>query len=776
MFRAHSPNSRTLQTRRSTRGLWRVHRSLWPVLACLIVYLSVGCRRSAEPEGGAEAPGEKPAANVLLITLDTLRADRIGCYGSTTARTPAMDALAAGGVRFEQALCQVPLTLPSHVSLLTGTYPAVNGVRANGVLLADADVPTLAERFKSAGYRTGAFVGAFVLDARFGLDRGFDHYDDDLRDVRAVSGEALERGGDRVCDAALAWLDEQSPGPFFAWVHLYDPHAPYAPPEPYRSDFADPYDGEIAFADAQIERLLAWLKKKKLRDRTLIVVAGDHGEAFGEHGETQHGYFVYQPTMHVPLILALPSVIPAAKVVDGPVGLIDLFPTLMELMRWEAPETLEGRSLVEAWRSGRAAGRPVYGECEAPRLNYGWAALRSLTTAEWKYIEAPTAELYDRDADPGETHNVLADHAAEAARLRKELQSFVAAMKPRFSETTTLDSDARRRLESLGYVGAGGPAPVEDKGAPRRDPKDMLPVYQGHLEAVGLLRQGKYADVVRIVEPLVAQSPESGMMQGTLGRACLEVGRLADAQKAYEASLRQFPNDPQKMLGLAEAFRQQKKNADAIVWYQRALAVEPDLAEAHRGLGLVYGATGELAKAEAAFRRHVEISPESPNALTNLANALMLEKKYAEAAAVFEKILTIDPKNEAAHRFYWQCLMGADRRADAIRALRAACGVIPDDPGLYCSLAWYLAVSGQPGLGDAEETVRLAERCRDANPRSPRTWDILAAAYASAGRFPEAVQAATKAVEVARKLGRQALANQIAARLKTYESKQPFRQ
>ncbi|MFQ5500904.1 MAG: sulfatase-like hydrolase/transferase [Phycisphaerae bacterium] len=747
----------------------------WGLTACLIGCALCGCNKT-EPPAPDEPAVAQPPVNVLLITLDTTRADHIGCYGSATARTPALDGLAAGGVRFDQAFSHVPLTSPSHVSLMTGTYPAVNGVRTNGMSVSESDISTLAEQFKTAGYQTGAFVAAFVLHARFGLNRGFDHYDDDLRDAQTVSGEMLERRGDRVCDSALAWLDQHASGPFFAWVHFFDPHSPYAPPEPYGSEFSDPYDGEIAFTDAQVQRLVTWLDEKKLRERTLIVVAGDHGEAFGEHGETQHGYFIYEPTQHVPLIFALPSRVPTGKVVTAPVGLVDVFPTLMELMQWEGPSTLDGRSLVDVWKSSRAVGRPVYAESESPRLNYAWARLRSLTTAEWKYIDAPNAELYDRRMDPGEMHNVIADHAEDAARLKKALQELVATMRPRYSGTTQLDSAARRRLESLGYAGAGAPVVADSDDRPGRDPKDMLLIYQAHLKAIELLRAGKVAEVIRILEPVIGECSESSLMQQTLGRAYLEVGRLAEAQKAYEVSLRQSPHDAQKLLGLAEALRQQNKNRDAKEWFLRALAVEPDLAEAHRGLGLVYSATGDLPNAEKCFRRHVEISSESTNALSNLANALMLQQKYAEAAPVFEKMIRIDPKDENAHRACWQALMGAGRRADAIRALRAACDVMPNDANLYCSLAWYLSIGLEGEGGSPEATVQLGLRCRDANPRSPRTWDILAAAYASAGEFPEAIQAAKKALSIAQELGKQPIAAQIAARLRLYESNRPFRQ
>ena len=440
-------------------------------LLALAVFFSGTCERSKSD--GPPAP-PKDAPNVLLITLDTVRADHLGCYGYSKAQTPVLDALAASGVRFEQALCQVPLTLPSHASLLTSTYPPSNGLRFNAAGILSKNVPTIAESFQARGYRTGGFVAANVLDSAFGLNRGFECYDDKFENARDASWVRPERPADEVCNAALAWLARPSPKPFFAWVHFFDAHAPYEPPSPFREKLADPYDGEIAFVDSQVRRLVDWLDAAKCRDRTLIVAVGDHGEAFGEHGETTHGIFLYDTTLRVPLILSYPPRLPTGKVVRTGARLIDVTPTILDLMNWSPGPALQGESLVPLLTAESAAPLPAYSETDYPRASFGWAPLRAYTTQQWKYIEAPRPELYDRAADPGEMTNLVADRPDVVTQLQRELKDLSAGMIRRDAEAVTLDDRSTRALMSLGYVGAtAAPAGAEDTQT-RRDPKDMI--------------------------------------------------------------------------------------------------------------------------------------------------------------------------------------------------------------------------------------------------------------------------------------------------------------
>jgi len=738
----------------------------------LLPVIFAGCKREA-PDTPVKADANAPS--VLLITLDTTRADRLGCYGHAAAQTPALDSLAASGVRFNQAFCQVPLTLPSHTSILTGTYPASNGVRVNGTNALGEGIPTLAEVFHRKGYRTGAFVAAAVLDDAFGLARGFDDYDDQLTSYTS-NGKHAERRGDVVCDAALKWLSESGDAPFFAWVHFFDAHDPYAPPEPFLSNVSDPYDGEIAFVDSQVRRLLDWLETKDRTKRTLIVVAGDHGEAFEEHGETRHGFFVYTTTMHVPLIISFPSVLPAGRSVDAVVRLVDVFDTVIELMGWESPGGTEGSSLVAACRTGQAATLPAYGESEYPHIAYGWAPLRSLTTTKWKYIDAPTPELYDRVEDPGELNNLAPQQGAAVSQMHRQLQTMLKQMQPRATTSVSLDAETRKQLESLGYLGTGAASRPSSDDGPLQDPKDMIAAYRTHMKAAAALQEAHYDDVVAMMEPLVERSPQSDEFQATLGTAYLGLGRGVDAQKAFEASLRRTPDHADRLCGLGDALRLQGRKDDAIRIYQLVLSTSPDSGAAHSRLGRLYAELRQFPAALTHFRRACEIDPTSANALSNLGNVLMALGRPEEAAATLRRALAYDRHYAPAHQVLWQALSAMGRPTEAVRALRAACAELPNDTEMALRLAWVLATTTRDDLRHAQEALRLAKQVCDHMAPTPHALDVLAAAQASVGDFVAAVETARQALELARAQDTPTLTQRMEGRIRLYEAGRPFRQ
>ncbi len=731
--------------------------------------------------GSATGPGNAGRGadaghNVLLITLDTTRADRLGCYGHEAAETPTMDGLAESGVRFEHAFCQVPLTLPSHTSLLTGLCPPRNGVRINTAAGLAGEVETMAEVFKRHGYRTGAFIGAAVLDSAFGLSRGFDVYDDDIpRDADARSLET-ERRADRVCAVALAWLKERPGETFFAWVHLFDPHFPYAAPRGFADKFADPYDGEIAFVDAEIGELIGWLDGAGLRERTMIVLVGDHGEGLDEHEETTHGFFVYNTTMKVPLILSCPGLIHTPRTVDSPVGVVDLFPTVVDLMGWEVPEDLDGRSLASACRTGEAPALPVYGESEYPRLGFGWASLRSLTTDRWKYIDAPRPELYDWRADPGELSNLADKHPDIAKRIRGDLAELASEMeaKRHAAAPVMLDSETLERLAALGYVAGASQADELDARADRRDPKDMRQVFAGFTFALSLMADHDYEQAASVAERLVRKSPESSEMQDMLGRAYLELGRFAEAQGAFEASLAAVPDMPWRLYGLGEALRNQGRFQKAVDQFEQALAIVPGWELAHRGLGAAYYQLKQYAQAEFHCRRCVEHNPTSPRYLANLGAALIQVRKPAEAIPLLQASLRYNPTGTTAHMTLWRGLVALGRRAEAVRALKTAREALPDVPSLTCALTWLLATTPSTPSGDIADAIRWGQECREAGPNGARNLDASAAAYAAGGDFAKAVEAAREALTLANSQGRGTLAREIEARLRLYEAGRPY--
>ncbi|MFH1108502.1 MAG: sulfatase-like hydrolase/transferase [Planctomycetota bacterium] len=771
------------------------------VCAILLLWLPFGACERRDGGGSSHGAGR---LSLLLITLDTTRADRIGCYGYTNARTPTFDGLARSGVLFKDALCQVPLTLPSHASMLTGTYPATNGVRVNGVALGKG-VATLAEVFRDRGYRTAAFVSALVLDSGFGLGRGFDMYDDDLG-----AAEAIERPADKVSDAALRWLGAPPDKPFFAWVHYFDPHSPYQPPESFREGFASPYDGEIAFVDSQVARLLKWIDEKGLRDTTLIVVAGDHGEAFGEHDETEHGLFIYNTTMHVPLIFSFPRALPSGHVVTRPVELIDLFPTIAKFLDWEEREDLEGKSLMPAWQTAEIIDRPVYGESEYARLGFGWASLRSVTTDQWKYIEAPRSELYDRTKDPSESVNVIAEHPDIAAQMQTTLWNLTKPMKLRAESNSVRDPEMISRLRSLGYVSVGYSPPGTAGSNSGRDPKDMVGAYRAHSKAVDLQLQGRYAEVLAIMEPLVQQSPESDEFFNTLGIAYLELGRAADAEKAFAASLRIASDNPRRLWRMGEALQRQNKLDEAVTNLEAALAIAPDLAVAHCTLGDILGQRGKaaeaikhyeaavsasanlgkahgrlgvsyaqqqkFAEAEKHLRRYVELEPTSPHALANLGNVLFELRRADEAAVLLQKALRYDPAYAPAHMTLFQALLAAGKPKEGIQALREARAALPNVGVLTLRLAWLLATIPRDDLRNPDEALKLARVLYESGPPTADNLTLLAAAQAASGDFDQAAASARNALSLARAQGDTAAVRRIEGQLRFYESGRPYRE
>ena len=394
--------------------------------------------------------------NLILITADTLRADKLSCYGNDSIDTPHIDRLAASGVLFENAATVTPLTLPAHSSIFTGTYPAYHGVRDNGGYYLGHEQTTLAEVLEENGWATGAFVGAFVLDSRWGLDQGFDRYFDDFdfSQFKELSLSSVERRGDAVLEAALEWMSSVRGRPFFSWIHFFDPHTPYDPPEPYRTRYEESlYDGEVAFVDDLVGRLMSWVHRAGLHEETVVVFVGDHGEGLGQHGESEHGFFVYDSTMRIPFILRSPYYDLEPRRVAAQVSAIDLMPTLLDLLDLSQPSSLQGQSL-RALAEGEETdpGLLAYSESYYPRNHYGWSELRSLRDGELHFISAPEPELYDVRADPLEKENLAQQRAGTVRRLQRRLEEIVAessasGVEPQ--EPVGVDPETQERLAAL---------------------------------------------------------------------------------------------------------------------------------------------------------------------------------------------------------------------------------------------------------------------------------------------------------------------------------------
>ncbi len=718
-----------------------------PIL-CVAVALSalnLGCEPAPSVPGGAlHLPAR---TNVVLITLDTTRADRLGCYGYAKAETPTLDALAAQGTLFENAYAQVPLTLPSHATILTGRYPKEHGIRLNGRDALAASYPTLAQTFKDHGYTTGAFLASSVLDARYRLDRGFDHYDDDMgRQQDGSVGADVQRRADRVTDAALVWLDGVKSQPFFGWFHYYDPHYPYDPPTPFRGSLEDPYDGEIAFVDAQIKRIIEYLETNSLRDQTLIVVVGDHGESFGEHGEEGHTLFLYETNLRVPLILSHP-ILPGGQRIDSVVEAVDVFPTVLSSLGWTVPDGLLSRSL---WG---VVGFDVIDGSYAESLygwgSFGWAQQHSLTTRRWKYISSTIPELYDLAADPVERRNVIADYPQVAEQMRETLAARYNNMKPGTAGTVALSASARRGLESLGYLSANlAPEMPEFLTPDAPDPKRMVKTYALVTQSQDFLARGELNQAIPLLEQAATASPLSTAIHFLLGTSYQRLDRHADAVEPLLAGLRLDPKNPEMLLAVAGSLATIGRNDEAETHYRAALA---------------FDAIAKDVKLAAAVR-------------FNLAVIASQRGDPAAATQEYENVLRLDPGNEKSVAALVNVYLGAKRTGDAVRVLRDALPVAPNSLAILRPLASLLATAPDAAVRDGTLAVSLAERAVDISKRGdPVILATLAAAHAETGRFDLAIRLGTEAANVASQKRIPQLANFIETQVAAYRKGQPFR-
>ena len=702
-----------------------------------------GCReRGPSPSvgSGSALAGRTAGCNVVVITMDTTRADRLGCYGWSEASTPVLDSLARSGVRFERAYTQVPITLPSHIVLMTGRYPAEFGVRVNFRRSLGQELPTLAELARERGYRTGAFVGAAVLDSRYGLDRGFEVYEDKIEQTNSFPLQS-QIPGDMVCDRTLAWLRRVKEEPFFCWMHLFDPHTPHTPPVEYLEKTRDAYDGEIAFMDANIGRLIQWLSSNALIRKTLVVAVGDHGESLGERGHQWHALLLYDSILRVPLIFSLPGRLPENAVRGGVVGLVDIMPTILELMGWRAPAGVSGASFIAELDGSSVSGGASYGETDYPYDSFGWSKLRCLVEGRWKYIRAPVVELYDLSADPHETQNQATVETETARSMEQKLAALEAGMREGRSAPAAMDRQAVEALRSLGYVSAG----VESSQAPRqlKNPVEMVGIERAYRWAEDLLGGSRFQEAIELLEPAAAQSPESFVVMKLLGKAYALAGRLEESQRQLMEAIALYPDSADGYAELAATLALRKRFERCVEACRTALTLDPANQWAQE---MLTAAGADLSKQRAeieSVRSAVRVNPEAVEPRIRLANLLT----------------------------------ESGRAMRAIEVLRAGLAVQADEPRLAGVLAWLLATSGQSDALDGGEAVTLARRyCESAGEQDVGCLDTLAAAYAESGQFEDAVQTARRAVELAPGAGDQNLAIAIRGRLAMYEAGRPYHQ
>ena len=597
-----------------------------------------------QPAASAEARPAPRRLNLVLVTIDTLRPDRLGCYGNSGVETPALDGLARSGALFENAIASTPLTAPSHASIFTGLYPTEHKVRDTGAFVLDASHPTLASILHGQGWDTAAFVGSSVLKRRFGFDRGFVVYDDGMPKASGskLQGEYAERRAGKVVDRAVQWLASQTGQPFFLWVHVFDPHSPYDPPPPFGEKYRTRlYDGEVAYTDQQLGRLFAAVSKQSPPEQTLIAVMSDHGESLSDHGEYNHGVFLYDATVRIAFLLAGPGV-PAGLRIKQQVRNIDLLPTVLELAGSKVPEGIAGTSITPAFSGKNVPTDICYLETLFPKINMGWAELRGIRTNRWKYVRAPRPELYDLSQDSGEKVNIASSHAADVQELEGRLKTLTKGDQAEKVRTTMVDPNTMKQLRSLGYLGgaSGNEYSLAGKGI---DPKDRVAVLKLLYQAVSPDSGTPQSRRLPLLEEALRQDPTDATIYFHLGDAYRQSGRAAQAMKLYQDGIANGLSNAWLYSRLAFLYLGQGDRNQAISLYERAAQMNPSDSESLNDLGMAYLDNGKIAEAERSFQWSLKTGDESALAYNGLGLVSIRKNDVAAARGYFERAVARDP-------------------------------------------------------------------------------------------------------------------------------------
>jgi arylsulfatase A-like enzyme/Flp pilus assembly protein TadD len=637
---------------------------------------------------------------VIIISVDTLRSDHLPAYGYRGVETPAIDSLARDAIVYERAYSHCPLTLPSHATLLTGLLPAETGVRDNLGYPLDPKRPTLAEILKRNGYATGAAVSAYVLRAESGINRGFDFYDDRIAQHADEALGGIQRSGAETEAVAEKWIGERSAQPFLFFLHLYEPHAPYDAPEPYRTRFK-PYDAEIAWADAIVGRFLDSLKRRGIYDRALVIFLSDHGEGLGDHGEDEHGIFLYREAIQVPLMIKLPASKRGSRIA-GAVGLKDVMPAILEQLHIPLPPGLKSQPLL----ANGAPSRAIYSETFYPRLHFGWSDLHSLTDGRKHYIEAPRPELFDLGSDPGETTNLVSSDRRSAFAMKEA----IAPLLKDAAAPQAIPPEEAAKLAALGYIG-GGAETVAGEALP--DPKDKRETFRALRSAFSLFRAGKNAEALVGFRQILRENPRMTDLWDVTSKAQWRLGHAEEAIAAAKEGLKTNPRSFVLALTVAEFALQSGHLDDAQKHAELALALSP--ARAHEILARIFLARGEVQRAEREARQAAS-SGDRAAALVTLARALKQQNRYDEALSSLDqasRFIDTEHKPPYAGLSYLRgdLLARLGRREEAEKAFRAEIALSPADARAYQSLIVLLVSEGRP-----DEATRLVYELIKAAP------------------------------------------------------------
>ena len=863
----YSRSSRQVERKRRSTLSRAGYALLLPLLTAVMSLTGACDKPKQRPEKQPAAADETESAgradlNVILISMDTTRADHLACYGHSFIKTPNIDRMAAEGTAFLQCTSSIPITLPSHSTMMTGVHPFVHGARDNGAYRLHPDNITLAEVFKEAGYATAAETAAFVLNSEFGLNQGFDTYDDLYGLVQRVDDSKRflqSRKAEEICDSAIDLLHKHVDERFFFFLHFFDPHQPYEPPERFASQYPELYVGEIAYVDEQLGRLFSTIKELGLDRKTLVILTSDHGEGRMDHGEETHATYIYDSTVTVPLIFRCPDVIPAGQRITAQVRLVDIAPTILDITGLDPLPNAQGESLLPLV-SGKTKDLMLaaYSESQYGRLSYGFAPLWAWRRGGWKYIQAPRPELYHVSVDPGELHNLAEAEPGQAARMREELRKFIEDA-PQVvgagGSGMAVSPESLDKLRALGYVGGETDTASENDrsnelklfGAGGYDPKDYVELVALTAQTIGAVRmdhpdsekllrecierapdpdagftwayrdlanllisQERYDEAIEWLQRAMKADPNDGRTLTALGAALTKAGRLDEAIEIHKMALQIEPVLAQTHWAYGVALAAKRESEEAIKQLRAALAIDPNLSHAHHLLGKVLARNNKLAEGVKEYQAALALVPDNADWRRELVSLLTLQdrpeailEQYqelikanpddasthaglaetynalgrpGEAIESFRRAIELDPKSVFSYDALSALLLGQGKLAEAAELLRRGLEIAPEQPNMANNLAWTLATAPDDSMRDGTEAVKLARMaCRVTENENPEYLDTLAAAYAEAENFEEAVRTANQAIELARQQDADDLADRLAERAALYEQGKPLR-
>lgn len=666
--------------------------------------------------------------NVILFTLDTLRADFVGAYGKGKAGTPNMDRIAAEGTLFENCIAQTPLTLPSHTSILSGTYPLYHQVRDNGGFLVPESLEFISEVLQKQGFTTAAFIASYVLHSKWGFNQGFNTYSDDfdLTKFKKISLGNVQKRADEILGDARKWLGENKHKKFFTWIHLYDPHTPYDPPSPFKEKFADrPYRGEVEYLDYELGLFFDWLKKEGIYDNSLIIMMADHGESLGEHDEDSHGFFIYRPTVWIPLIIHAPFKFPRQKI-NNIVESVDVAPTILEALGIPAPGSFQGQSLLNLMFGDKEGRKDIaYTETYYPRMHYGWSELKALYyNKNWKYILAPKQELYDLQEDAAEKENLALKESVQARKARTRLQEFITEKSQnarKVGEALKLDKEDLQKLAALGYftntVDTSGKTDLPD-------PKGKVQVFNNLAESRRLVQEKNYDQAIKMLEEIIKENPQivDGILQ--LGNAYSEFNMPKEALACFYRVLEQKPDYQAAMINVVNSLIRLGQFDKAIEEIQRFFKTFPRDHALYNELGTIYFLKKDYEKSLAALSKSLEIEQINPGACNRLGEIYVIKKDYQTAETFLNRAKAINP---TLQKLYYNLAQVEEARGNLDKATEYYKIEVENSPEAF--KAAYNAAENLRKAGRSDEAVEYYRKSIEGNSQFNIPYFMIAKYY-----------------------------------------------